>query len=101
VLIATYARRHDIDKQTASLRRATRPEPPKRPTASPVSVTRKVDSSGNVSFAGTNYKAGKQRYRCQVQVFVAPTGPKEAADARGVGAGGTALSGGVRGPQRR
>jgi hypothetical protein len=70
VLVATHARRHAIDKQDAGLRRGARPDAPKRPTASAVSVTRKVDSSGSVSFAGTNYKAGKRLSRRQVQVAV-------------------------------
>jgi hypothetical protein len=33
-------------------------------------VTRKVDSSGNVSFAGTNYRVGNDFRRRQVQVAV-------------------------------
>ena len=70
VLIATHARRHAIDKQTAGLQRNARLTTPRRPSASSVSVTRKVDSSGSVSFAGTNYKAGKKLYRRQVQVAV-------------------------------
>jgi hypothetical protein len=37
--------------------------------ASP-SVTRKVDSSGNVSFAGANYRVGSSCRRRQVQVAV-------------------------------
>ena len=39
-------------------------------TATAASVTRKVDSSGNVSFAGTNYRVGNQYRRRQVQVAV-------------------------------
>lgn len=72
VLVATHARRHAIDKQTAGLRRGMRDQrpPTQRPSASAVSVTRKVDSSGNVSFAGTNYRAGNQYRRRQVQVAV-------------------------------
>jgi hypothetical protein len=35
-----------------------------------VSVTRKVDSSGNVSFAGSHYRAGNAYRRRQVQVAV-------------------------------
>jgi transposase InsO family protein len=70
VLVATHARRHAIDKQTAGLQRNARLTTPRRPSASSVSVTRKVDSSGSVSFAGTNYKAGKNLYRRQVQVAV-------------------------------
>ena len=53
VLIATHARRHAIDKQDAGLQRGRRlPPAPKSATAA--SVTRKVDSSGNVCFAGTS-----------------------------------------------
>jgi transposase InsO family protein len=70
VLIATHARRHDLDKQSAGMQRATRGQPRQRPTASAVSVTRKVDSSGNVSFAGTNYRVGNKYKRRQVQVAV-------------------------------
>ena len=33
-------------------------------------MTRKVDSSGNVGFAGTNYRAGSTFRRRQVQVAV-------------------------------
>lgn len=68
VLIATHARRHAIDKQTAGLDRGRRPRPSKSATAA--SVTRKVDSSGNVCFAGTNYRVGAKYRRRQVQVAV-------------------------------
>ncbi len=68
VLIATHARRHPIDKEQAGLRRGQRPT--RRPSATAASVTRKVDSSGNVSFAGTNYRVGKTFRRRQVQVAV-------------------------------
>ena len=71
VLIATHARRHSVDKQAAGLRRG---EPAKgsvrRPTPTAASVTRKVDSSGNVCFAGSTYRAGSQYRRRQVQVAV-------------------------------
>jgi transposase InsO family protein len=71
VLIATHARRHEPGKQQAGMRRVTRPrERPLRATASAVSVTRKVDSSGQVSFAGTNYRVGNKYKRRQVQVAV-------------------------------
>lgn len=72
VLIASHARRHQPDKQTAGLRRATRSrtQRPPKPTASAVSVTRKVDSSGNVSFAGSSYRVGSKFRRRQVQVAV-------------------------------
>ena len=45
-------------------------EPQQRPTASVVTVTRKVDSSGNVCFAGASYRAGNKFRRRQVQVAV-------------------------------
>jgi hypothetical protein len=70
VLVATHARRHRIDKQGAGLRRGVRPPKPKRPSATTASVTRKVDGSGNVCFAGTNYRAGAKLRRRQVQVAV-------------------------------
>ena len=72
VLVATHARRHAPDKQSAGLRRGARGRtaPARRPSATAVSVTRKVDSSGNVSFAGTNYRAGNKYRRRQVQVAV-------------------------------
>ena len=69
VLIATHARRHAMDKQDAGLQRGRRlPPTPRSVTAA--SVTRKVDSSGNVCFAGTNYRVGSKFRRRQVQVAV-------------------------------
>jgi hypothetical protein len=69
VLIATHARRHPIDKQSAGMARGRRPRPsPKAVTAA--SVTRKVDASGNVCFAATNYRVGSKYRRRQVQVAV-------------------------------
>lgn len=70
VLIATHARRHPLDKQAAGLRRGRRGPASRRPSASAVSVTRKVDSSGNVCFAGSSYRAGTKYRRRQVQVAV-------------------------------
>ena len=70
VLVATHARRHRIDKQSAGLRRGVRPPKPTRPTATAASVTRKVDGSGNACFAGTSYPAGARFRRRQVQVAV-------------------------------
>jgi transposase InsO family protein len=69
VLVATHARRHPVDKQTAGMARGRRLAPA-RPTATAASVTRKVDSSGNVCFAGTAYRAGSKYRRRQVQVAV-------------------------------
>src|SRR5207248_1389992 len=57
VLIATHARHHPIDKQQAGLERGRKLRP-SRPTATAASVTRKVDTSGAVCFAGTSYRVG-------------------------------------------
>ena len=69
VLIATHARRHPVDKQTKGMAR-NRQLRPSQPTATAASVTRKVDASGNVCFAGTSYRAGSKYRRRQVQVAV-------------------------------
>jgi transposase InsO family protein len=69
VLVATHARRHPVDKQTAGMARGRRLAPA-RPTATAASVTRKVDASGNVCFAGTAYRAGNKYRRRQVQVAI-------------------------------
>jgi transposase InsO family protein len=69
VLIATHARRHAVDKQAAGLRRRNG-ETKRRPSPTAASVTRKVDSSGNVCFAGASYRAGAKFRRRQVQVAV-------------------------------
>jgi transposase InsO family protein len=69
VLVATHARRHPINKQIAGVQRSRKPRP-SRPSVSAPSVTRKVDSSGNVSFAGANYRVGSAYRRRQVQVAV-------------------------------
>ena len=68
VLIATHARRHTVDKEAAGLRRGQRPPSGRRPSATAASVTRKVDGSGSVCFAGTNYRVGSKFRRRQVQV---------------------------------
>lgn len=72
VLIATHARRHSADKELAALRRGQRPKPRarRRSSVTAPSVTRKVDSSGDVSFAGTAYPVGMKYRRRQVQVAV-------------------------------
>ncbi len=69
VLVATHARRHPVDKQAAGIQRSRKPRP-SRLSATAVSVTRKVDSSGNVSFAGSSYRVGNAHRRRQVQVAV-------------------------------
>jgi hypothetical protein len=69
VLIATHARRHPVDKEPAGMQRGRR-LPPSPKSATAASVTRKVDSSGNVCFAATNYRVGSKYRRRQVQVAV-------------------------------
>jgi transposase InsO family protein len=74
VLVVTHARRHRPDGETAAINRGRKrpvrkPIAP-RPTASAATVTRKVDSSGSVSFAGTNYRVGRPFKHRQVQVAV-------------------------------
>jgi hypothetical protein len=69
VLIATHPRRHEPGKQAAGMARGRRSR--RSPTAvTAASVTRKVDTSGNVCFAGTNYRVGSAYRRRQVQVAV-------------------------------
>jgi len=62
VVVATHARRHLADDDDRMDRKA-RAARPSRPTAGGV-VLRKVDPTGSVSFAGTNYRVGN-RYRGQ------------------------------------
>ena len=71
VLIATHAQRHPADKQTAALARTPRART-RRPRQATVGqpVTRKVDSSGSVSFAGTNYRVGRAHRGRQVQLAI-------------------------------
>ncbi len=71
VLVATHAQRHRPIKESKALARkvkATRPRP--RQATVGQSVTRKVDSLGNVSFAGTSYRVGRAHIRRQVQVAI-------------------------------
>jgi len=74
VLVASHARRHPPAREAAAIRRGRDRRPKRsaapRPTATSASVTRKVDSSGNVCFAGTSYRAGSKFRRRQVQVAV-------------------------------
>ncbi len=71
VLVATHAQRHRPAKESTALARKVKAKRP-RPRQATVgqSVTRKVDSSGGVSFAGHNYKVGKRHARRQVQVAI-------------------------------
>ena len=71
VLVATHAQRHRPAKQSKALARKVKQQRP-RPRQATVgqSVTRKVDSSGNVSFAGASYRVGRAHIRRQVQVAI-------------------------------
>lgn len=74
VLIATHARRHkteaEIKAQRRGQKRPRRATTTPRPTASSASVTRKVDTGGTVSFAGTSYRVGNKFRQRQVQVAI-------------------------------
>lgn len=65
VLVATHARRHPIDKEPAA-----RPAPRRRRPAGGPAVTRKVDGSGSICFAGWTYRVGNAHRRRQVQVSI-------------------------------
>ena len=71
VLLATHAQRHRPAKESKALARKVTPHKP-RPRQATVgqSVTRKVDSSGNISFAGKNYRVGRTQIRRQMQVAI-------------------------------
>jgi transposase InsO family protein len=70
VLVTTCAQRHRPDKQAEALARKTdRRRRPRPPTVGQL-VTRKVDSSGAVSFAGASYRVGRAHRRRQVQVAI-------------------------------
>lgn len=71
VLVQTHAQRHRPDKELAALQRKpkARVARPRQPTVGQ-SVTRKVDMSGSISFAGHAYRVGKAHARRQVQVAI-------------------------------
>jgi transposase InsO family protein len=69
VLIASHVRQHPVEAEPAVWRREPRTRPA-RPQTLGRPVTRKVDSSGNVSFAAATYRVGNQYRRQQVEVRV-------------------------------
>ncbi|HEU5082430.1 MAG TPA: IS481 family transposase [Acidimicrobiales bacterium] len=71
VLVQTHAQRHRPDKELAALTRKSkaRVARPRQPTVGQ-SVTRKVEVSGTISFAGHAYRVGKAHARRQVQVAI-------------------------------
>jgi hypothetical protein len=71
VLVGTHAQRHPADKQAAALARAPRARA-RRPRQATIgqAVTRKVDGSGSISFAGTSYRVGRAHRGRQVQLAI-------------------------------
>ena len=69
VLIATHARRHPPEAEPNVWRRQPRARPVRPPTIGHP-VVRKVDSSGNISFAAATYRVGNPYRRQQVEVRV-------------------------------
>jgi transposase InsO family protein len=71
VLVATHAQRHRPAKERPAMtRKVTQRRGRPRQATVGQSVTRKVDASGNVSFAGSNYRVGRAHIRRQVQVAI-------------------------------
>jgi transposase InsO family protein len=68
VLVASHARLHAADKEPGLWRQPKARKP--RPATTGRPVTRKVDGSGSVSFAGTTYRVGNPYRRQQVEVRV-------------------------------
>jgi hypothetical protein len=69
VLVATHARRHPPEAEPEVWRRQPRARPVRPPTVGQP-VIRKVDSSGNISFAAVSYRVGNAHRRQQVEVRV-------------------------------
>ena len=71
VLVATHAQRHRTDREAYALAKpARRRRPVPRQATVGQAVTRKVDSSGSVCFAGATYRVGRAHQRRQVQVAI-------------------------------
>lgn len=69
VLVATHAVRHPPEAEPEAWRRQPRARPVRPPTIGQP-VVRKVDSSGNISFAAATYRVGNAHRRQQVDVRV-------------------------------
>jgi len=69
VLVATHVRQHPVESEPRVWRREPRSRPA-RPETVGRPVIRKVDSSGNVSFAAFTYRVGHRFRRQQVEVRV-------------------------------
>jgi len=69
VLVASHAKQHPPEAEPAVWRKQPRARPVRPPTVGQP-VVRKVDSSGNVSFAAVSYRVGNPYRRQQVDVRV-------------------------------
>jgi transposase InsO family protein len=69
VLVASHVRRHRVEAEPAAWRSESRVRPA-RPQTVGRPVTRKVDSSGSISFAAVTYRVGNAYRRQQVEVRV-------------------------------
>ena len=69
VLVATHAVRHSPEAEPEAWRRQPQARPVRPPTIGQP-VVRKVDSSGNISFAAASYRVGNAHRREQVDVRV-------------------------------
>jgi transposase InsO family protein len=69
VLVATHVRQHPVEREPSVWRREPRSRPV-RPETVGRPVTRKVDASGNVSFAAFTYRVGHRFRYQQVEVRV-------------------------------
>jgi transposase InsO family protein len=69
VLVGSHVRRHPVEAEPGVWRRQPKARPSRPPTVGRP-VTRKVDSSGHISFAGANYRVGNAYRRQQVEVRV-------------------------------
>jgi transposase InsO family protein len=67
VLVASHVQRRNADNTPRTLRQGRRAA---RPVTSGIVVTRVVDSNGDVSFAGTMYRAGRPWRGMQVEVSI-------------------------------
>lgn len=67
VLVASHVQRRNADNTPGVLRQGRRAAPP---VTSGIVVTREVDSNGDVSFAGTMYRAGRPWRGMQVEVSI-------------------------------
>ncbi len=80
VVVATHAQRRRADDRKRA------PAPPKAPrtrvASSGMTVTRIVDGSGSVSFAGATYRAGRSWVRSSVQVTIAGTSVQLSVDGK-------------------